>query len=52
MTTWTPTAGKVLMLQREPQNTVRNQHAVAVIKNNLVVGHVPYNLAPFFSPFF
>ena len=33
---WTPRAGKVLMLQREPQNTV------AVIKNNLVVGHVLY----------
>ena len=47
---WMPRAGEVLTLQREPQNTV-DQHAVAVIKNNLVVGHVPYNLAPLFSHF-
>ena len=47
---WTPRAGEVLTLHREPQNTV-DQHAVAVIKNNLVVGHVPYNLAPLFSYF-
>ena len=37
------------MLQREPQNTVQDQHAVAVIKNNPVVGHVPYNLALLFN---
>ena len=49
---WMPRAGEVLTLQREPQNTV-DQHAVAVIKkqNNLVVGHVPYTLAPLFSHF-
>ena len=45
---WTPRAGEVLTLQREPQNTM-DQHAVAVIKNNLVVGNVPYTLAPLFS---
>ena len=48
---WTPRAGEVLTLQREPQNTVRDQHFVAVIKKNLVVGYVPYNLAPLFSHF-
>ena len=47
---WTPRAREVLTLQREPQNTV-DQHAVAVIKNNLVVEHVPYTLAPLFSHF-
>ena len=47
---WTPRTGEVLTLQREPQKTV-DQHAVAVVKNNLVVGHVPYNLALLFSHF-
>ena len=40
----------MLTLQRELRNTV-DQHAVAVIKNDLVVGHVPYNLAQLFSHF-
>ena len=39
-----------LMLRREPTNSVDN-HAVAVMKDDALVGHVPYNLAPRFSQF-
>ena len=40
--------GESLRLRREPTNSV-DKHAVAVIKDGDVVGHVPYNLAPRFS---
>ena len=42
--------GETLRLRREPTNSV-DKHAVAVIKDGAVVGHVPYNLAPRFSQF-
>ena len=35
---------------REPTNSV-DKHAVAVMKDDALVGHVPYNLAPRFSQF-
>jgi hypothetical protein len=42
--------GETLRLRREPTNSV-DKHAVAVVKDGVVVGHVPYNLAPRFSQF-
>ena len=40
----------MLLLQREPTNVKDNQ-AVSVMKNALVVGHVPCNFAALFSRF-
>ena len=42
---WNPVVGKTLVLRREPTNMV-DKHAVAVVKDSVVVGHIPYNLAP------
>ena len=47
---WTPFQGEVLQLKREPDNCA-DKCAVAIIKDGIVVGHVPYNLAPTFSQF-
>ena len=47
---WEPRIGEVLLLQREPDNS-QDKLAVAVLKSGRVVGHVPKNLAPIFSPF-
>ena len=47
---WTPVQGEILQLNREPHNSVDN-FAVAVIKEDAIVGHVPFNLAPIFSYF-
>ena len=47
---WQPSEGEVLLLHREPTNVKDNQ-AVSVMKNALVVGHVPYNFAALFSRF-
>ena len=48
---WTPVRGETLQLNREPHNSADN-FAVAVInKEDAVVGHVPFNLAPIFSYF-
>ena len=47
---WEPRIGEVLCLQREPTNS-QDQFAVAVMRSGSVVGHVPRNLAPIFSPF-
>ena len=44
---WQPSEGEVLLLQREPTNV----KAVSVMKNALVVEHVPYNFAALFSKF-
>ncbi len=44
MEDWTPTIGESLQVKPEPTNAKDNK-AVAVPKDNLVVGHVPYNLA-------
>ena len=45
-----PQIGEILTLEREPHNAV-DQHAVSIVKSSVVVGHVPFNLAPVFSPF-
>ena len=37
---WTPTIGEILSLQNEPDNS-HDQFSVTVIKNSVVVGHVP-----------
>ena len=49
---WTPVAGEVLLLKREPDNAY-DRYAVAVIgqSDGGTVGHIPYNLAPILSPF-
>ena len=47
---WEPRIGEVLLLQRESDNS-EDKLAVAVLKSGRVVGHVPKNLAPIFSPF-
>ncbi len=44
MEDWTPTIGESLLVKPEPSN-VKDNKAVAVLKDDLVVGHVPYNLA-------
>ena len=50
MEMWTPVVGETLLLKREPTN-LQDWYAVAVYKDATVVGHVPYNLAPWFSQF-
>ncbi len=47
---WTPVVGEVLLLKREPNN-VRDNCAVAVLKEGQVVGHIPYNISAIVSHF-
>ena len=49
MDVWTPVLNEELILKSEPTND-RDSNAVAV-KKEVIVGHVPFNLAPFISPF-
>ena len=44
--TWTPVVGETLFsrLKREPSNE-KDSSAVAVMKEDIIVGHVPYNIA-------
>ena len=42
---WTPVVDEILELIREPNNVKDNQ-AVAVVKDSVVVGHLPKRLAP------
>ena len=37
---WTPELGEYLVCQREPTN-VNNRYAVALVKDNIIVGHLP-----------
>ena len=37
---WTPVRGEVLVLRREPHN-IHDPYAVAIMKSEKVVGHVP-----------
>ena len=39
---WTPVVGEMLLLKREPTNAM-DVSAVAVCKENDIVGHVPFN---------
>ena len=48
--TWNPAAGQELILKPEPSN-YKDKHAVAVLKDDVIVGHVLYNLAPRLSQF-
>ena len=50
MEVWTPVQDEMLLLKREPTN-VADRNAVAVFKEDQVVGHVPFNLAPNISLF-
>ena len=50
MDIWTPEEGERLNLIREPDN-IKDKYAVSVMKDGLVVGHVPYNLTPRISQF-
>ena len=38
---WSPVVGEILLLKREPDNLV-DASAVAVRKEDKIVGHVPY----------
>ena len=42
---WTPTIGEVLLVKPEPTNE-KDPNAVAVFKENVIVGHVPRNISP------
>ena len=42
--------GETLLLKRESTNP-RDKNAVVLYKDDAVVGHVPYNLAPYLSRF-
>ena len=42
---WTPVVDEILELIREPNNVKDNQ-AMAVVKDSVVVGHLPKRLAP------
>ena len=45
MDTWNPALGQELILKPEPSK-YKDKHAVAVVKDDVIVGYVPYNLAP------
>jgi hypothetical protein len=45
-----PEQGQGMLLKREPGKS-KDQHAVAVLREGEIVGHVPYNLAPAVSHF-
>ena len=45
---WMPAMEEMLLLRREPTNET-DRNAVAVLNEDGVVGHVPFNLAPVFS---
>ena len=47
---WEPRIGEVLILRREPENC-QDKIAVAVMKSDSVVGHVPYEIAAVLSHF-
>ena len=48
---WSPAVvGEILLLKREPDNLV-DASAVAVWKEDKIVGHVPYNIASVISQF-
>ena len=50
MDIWTPVVGQVVLVKREPTNP-KDKNAVALYEDDHVVGHVPYNLAPYLSRF-
>ena len=50
MDIWTPIQGQTLLVRQEPTNS-KDNNAVGVFLEDVIVGHVPYNLAPRFSQF-
>lgn len=50
MGVWSPVQGQTLLLKREPTN-VKDKDAVGVFLEDQIVGHVPHNLALYFSQF-
>ena len=48
MDSWTPVIGQMLLVKREPTNP-KYKNAVALYEDDSIVGHVPYNLAPYLS---
>ena len=50
MDTWDAEVGQELRLKRVPENG-EDVHAVAVLDEDVVVGHVPYNIAPILERF-
>ena len=50
---WEPARGEALLVTREATNPLDKhmKHAVANYKEDIFVGHVPYNLAPRLSQF-
>ena len=45
MEVWTPTIGEILLVKSEPTNC-QDSKAVAILKENVTIGHVPQNIAP------
>ena len=45
MEVWTPTIGEILLVKSEPTNC-QDSKAVAILKENVTVGHVPQIIAP------
>ena len=50
MDVWTPIQGQILLVRREPTN-IKDKNAVGVFLEDVIVGHVPHNLATRFSQF-
>ena len=50
MESWTPVLNEELLLKREPTND-KDKNAIAVLNEEDMVGHVPFNLAPYISAF-
>ena len=50
MDSWTPVIGQTLLVNREPTNP-KDKNAMALYEDDSIIGHVPYNLAPYLSRF-
>ena len=50
MDVWTPIQGQILLVRREPTN-IKDKNAIGVFLEDVIVGHVPHNLATRFSQF-
>lgn len=49
-TMWTPIVGEALQVCREPSNT-HDAHAVSILKDGVMCGHVPREYSRVFSSF-
>ena len=47
---WNLLIGQTLLVKQEPTNS-HNRHSVDIYKDDVIVGHVPYNLASILSAF-